>query len=250
MRGSSHRSGDALRRGRQLLVRDVRQHVLPDRQHHPGGLDHPERPRQEPDMEMRAAVTPSVQVDASEVTQRKDGPLDTRRDTTEVCRKSLGQIDERVDVDTAGEPDGAGKAASDRGMESPVVVRPDGSRRSAVADPARRPARLTATRRFGDLARCRLARNERFAVGKGHRHSDSFRDFARGRDSAAAMPLSTTPTMRERAFFAGHPWRPRRWTYGQATALNATSAVETTSSTAGNEPSRAPSWKNWMNGWR
>ena len=47
------------------------------------------------------------------------------------------------------------------------------------------------------------------------------------------MPFSTAPTIRAFACSAAQPWRPRRWTYGQATVLKATSAVATTSSTGG-----------------
>src|SRR5581483_12095745 len=96
-----------------------------------------------------------------------------------------------------------------------------------AADRARRPSGLAAPRRLGDLALARAAGHERLLVGERHGHDLSFRRFGAG-----AMPFSTTPTIRSFATSCAQPCRPRRWTKGQATALNATSAAATTSSTA------------------
>ena len=116
---------------------------------------------------------------------------------------------------------------------------------------ARRAARLAAPRRLGDLPFGGLAWDERLLIRQRHRHRRG--SFRRGRGAvgrAPAMPFSTRPTIRVRARSAAQAWRPRRWTYGQATPLNARSAASTTSSKAGNDPSSAPSRKNRMNGCR
>src|SRR5215475_14029230 len=80
----SHCRRDAARGLGELVVGDVRQHVLPQREHHPGSLDHPERARQEPDMEVGTAVAPTIEMHAGDVAERQNRALDTRRDDAEV----------------------------------------------------------------------------------------------------------------------------------------------------------------------
>src|SRR5581483_6371511 len=161
---SSHRLRHPLGRGAELLVGDVRENVLPDRQRHPGSLDHPEWPRQEPDVEVGAAVAPAVEVDARDVAEGEDRALDAGGNAAEIGLEPLRQVAERVDVATAREPDGSGQAAADGRVQCPVLVRPDGRGRLAAADPAGRAARLAAAWRLRDLARAGLARDERLLV--------------------------------------------------------------------------------------
>src|SRR5690349_12113189 len=80
--GLQHRS-HLVTEGAALLIGNVRQGVLPQRQHHPGGLDHAERARQEPDVEVRATVAPTIEVDASEVADGQQGTLDPCDDDPE-----------------------------------------------------------------------------------------------------------------------------------------------------------------------
>src|SRR5947207_3430050 len=99
--------------------------LVPNRQGHAGPLDHAEGPRKEPDVEVRAAVAPAVQVDPCDVAEREDRALDPCRHPTEVGLQLIRQVAEGVHMDAAGEPNGAGKASTDRRMQRPVLVRPD-----------------------------------------------------------------------------------------------------------------------------
>src|SRR6476659_11231124 len=81
---ASHAGGHALGRSAQLLVRHVREDVLPQRQRHPRRLEHAERERDEPDVEVRTAVAPAVEMDAADVAEREDRAVDARGDAAEV----------------------------------------------------------------------------------------------------------------------------------------------------------------------
>ena len=71
---------------RNSLVGDVRQYVLPQGEHEVLRLEHPERPRHEPDVEVRSAVAPTREMDASDVSVREDRPLDPRHERAERLR--------------------------------------------------------------------------------------------------------------------------------------------------------------------
>src|SRR5262249_7803597 len=157
-------------------------------------------PRDEPDVEVRAAVTPAVEMHPADVAEREDSPLDTCRDASEVRGQLVRQIGERVDVLAARKPDGSRQAALHGRLERPRVVRPDSRRRPTGADAAGRAAGLAAPRRLGYLPRPGFAEDERLVVGKSHRVS-----FPLG-----ARPSSTTATIPAFAVSAGHPWRPLR----------------------------------------
>ena len=222
---TSHRGGDALGGRGELLVGDVRQRVLPERQHHPRRLDHPERPRQEPDVEVRAAVAPAVEVHAADVAERRGSPARRapRRGRSRRRRPSGRSANESTCTRLASQtvpgrlpPTGACsvQCSSD---QTRVGRRP-------LQIAARRPAGLAAARRLGDRALAGLARDERLVV---RRVMVMRPPFGGRRD-----PSRTSPTTRARARSAGQPWRPRRWTYGQATALK--------SDVGGRRPRRRP----------
>ena len=89
-RCSSHRGCDAFRGVGELRVGHVRQHVLPERQHHPLRLDHAERPGQEPHVEVRPTVAPAVEVNTSDVAERQNRTLDASDNAAELLLQRLG----------------------------------------------------------------------------------------------------------------------------------------------------------------
>src|SRR5215472_949240 len=89
------------RRG-EFLVRHVREHVLPNWQIHTASLQHPRGPRHKPDVEVRAAVTPAVQVHTSHIALGQDGTLYLAAYPAEVRRLTGGHVRERIEMLPAG----------------------------------------------------------------------------------------------------------------------------------------------------
>ena len=93
----------------------------------PDGLDHAERARQEPDVEVGAAVAPAVEVHPADVAEGEDGALDARAEVAERGRH-LGR---------------AGPRRSRRARATPPRPIPAGCRRRVgAASSARRTRRL------------------------------------------------------------------------------------------------------------
>src|SRR5215469_5272495 len=156
-----HGSGDALGRGSQVLVGNRWQHVFPDGQVHPCSFDHAERSWQEPHVEMRATVTPPVQVHAADLTERQDCPLDPAGNPAELRRIAGRHVSKRVEVLPTCKPHGARQAAADRRVQGPEVVVPERGRHRAAADGAWLSARLTPPRRFRYDQAARRPRHQR-----------------------------------------------------------------------------------------
>ena len=146
----SKRFGDPPGRVRELLVRDVGEDVLPERKHHPRRLEHPERPRNEPHVEVRAAVAPAVEVHAADVAEAENRALDTGGQRAERGGRLRREVAERVDVLATRQPDRSGEAASDGRVQAEVLVLPDGRGRLSGAEAAGLAAFLSAARRLGD----------------------------------------------------------------------------------------------------
>ena len=89
-RRSAGRPRRALRRGRSAGRPPTAAASCPER------LEHPERARQEPDVEVGTAVAPPVEVHAGDVPEAEDRALDTPGDPTEVGRELRRQVGERV----------------------------------------------------------------------------------------------------------------------------------------------------------
>src|SRR5215469_3593973 len=86
----------------ELVVWHVGQHVLPDREIHAARLEHPRGPRHKPDVEVRAAITPAVQMHASHIALSQDGPLYLAAYPAEVRGLTGGHIRKRIEVLPAG----------------------------------------------------------------------------------------------------------------------------------------------------
>ena len=125
-------------------------------------------------MEVGPSVAPAVEVNAGDVAQGQDGAFHPRGDSAEVRRQLLGQVGERVDVHPAGQPHRARQAASNRWVQGPVLVRPDGRRCFAGTDPARLAAGLTAARWLRHHSVTGLSRHERLVTGLLQRLTDDF----------------------------------------------------------------------------
>lgn len=178
--------GNRFSRRPQLVVRHVREDVLPEREHHALGLEHAEGPRDEPHVKVGATVSPSVEVHARDVAEREDRPLDAGHDRPERGGHVVGQVREGVGVHPAGEPDRTGEAAADGRVQRPVLVFPHRARRLARADPALLAPGLSSPWRLGDHARAERSDHERIVIGQ--RHVSSF-----GRSSARSSAHSSWP---------------------------------------------------------
>jgi len=132
------------------------QHFLPQRQHHPARVEHAQRAREEPHMEVRSAVSPAVQVDPGCPAEGEDGPLDFGRDPAKVSGRGRRKIREGVSVVRRGEPDNTRQARADRRMLRPEAVGPHRRRNRVRADGIRFPARLPAARGSGMTRFARL----------------------------------------------------------------------------------------------
>ena len=75
-----HRVRDPAAGSDDLFLGRGREHVLPGHQHRAAHVEPPERPRHEPDVEVRAAVSPAVEVDATR--RRRARPRPARPDRT------------------------------------------------------------------------------------------------------------------------------------------------------------------------
>ena len=129
-------------------------------------------------MEVRAAVTPAVQVHAADVAQRQDRLLDPPGHSAEVGGMAGRHVRERVEVLAAGEPYRAGQAAADGRVQGPQVVVPERGGRAALADPARLPAGLAPPRRLRNHPLAGRPRHQRLLIW--HGHGDSLPFIRRG----------------------------------------------------------------------
>src|SRR3954454_21519528 len=120
-----HRRRDQAAGVSDLLLGGGGHHVLPGHEVGTAHVQPPERPRHEPDMEVRTPVPPAVEVHPSDVTERQDCALDAAADTAEGSRHLRRHVGEGVEVGPRGQPYRPGEAGLPGVVERPGVVGPD-----------------------------------------------------------------------------------------------------------------------------
>ena len=120
-----HRSGDASPRVGDLLDARRRLLVLPGHQQGPGKIETTKRTRHEPDVEVRAAIPPSIQMYPSHATQRQDGAFDPATDLAEGGSDLGRHVREGVEVPLRCQPHRPREPGPSGVVQSPGPVGPD-----------------------------------------------------------------------------------------------------------------------------